>query len=198
MERQPTIDGQQRVYVSRRRQLLLAAGLLAVFLATLSLVLEPDPETGIKPLPGDYLWVVIPGTIVLLVLVWRAMKARIETDSGGVDLFRVAGHEFVPWADVRGFEVHPTPGRQGSAVRIRRRSEALVTVRSEISVRPARDRDEARRLAKVRAVALRDQLEADRMSRLRSDAKAPSSTDAADSGTAADSASSASSASSAG
>jgi hypothetical protein len=178
-ERQPVVDGHQRVYVSRRRQLLLSAGLLGIFLATLSLVLEPDPETGIKPLPGDYLWVVIPGTIVLLVLLWRAAKARIETDGGGIDLFRVAGHEYVPWSDIRGFEVHPTPSRQGAAVRIRRRSEALVTVRSEINVWPLRNRTEARRLARVRAEALREELEADRLSRLASGARPSSSASAA-------------------
>lgn len=166
VEGQPTVDGHPRVFVSRRRQLLLAGGLLAVFLATVGLVLEPDPETGIKPMPGDYLWVVIPGVIVLLILLRRAMKARVVTDDGGIDVFRVAGHEYVPWSDVRGFEVHPTPGRQGSAVRIRRHSEALETVRNEINIRPLRDRAEARRLARVRAVAFREELEADRLSRL--------------------------------
>ncbi|MDQ1414800.1 MAG: hypothetical protein QOF81_413, partial [Acidimicrobiaceae bacterium] len=39
VEGQPTVDGHPRVFVSRRRQLLLAGGLLAVFLATVGLVL---------------------------------------------------------------------------------------------------------------------------------------------------------------
>jgi hypothetical protein len=155
----------KQVYATRRRQLLIVASLVGIYVATVSLVFEPDPSTGIKPLPGDYLWVVIPGTIVLAVLIWRAMKARIETSDTGVDLVRVAGHESIPWSDIRGFEVHPTPGRQGFAVRIRRPDETLVTVRSEINVRPLRDRDEARGLARVKAEMLRSQLEGDRRSR---------------------------------
>jgi len=161
----PVHDLRRQVYATRRRQLLLAASLVAVYVATVSLVFEPDPSTGIKPLPGDYLWVVIPGTIVLAVLVWRAMKTRIETSDAGIDLFRVAGHEALPWSDIRGFEVHPTPGRQGFAVRARRPDETLVTLRSEISVRPLRDRNEARGLSRVKAEMLRSQLEADRRSR---------------------------------
>jgi hypothetical protein len=165
---EPVVVGDRRVYASRRRQLLIAGSMLGVFLATLTQVFEPDPTTGTKPLPGDYLWVVIPGTIALLVLVWRARKSRIETDASGVKLIKVAGHESFPWRDVRGFEVLPTPSRQGYAVRVRRRDESLVTVRSEINVRPLRDRDEARRRAKVRAVALCEELEADRKARLSS------------------------------
>lgn len=157
--------GPLRVYRARSHQLLLATGLVGVYLATLSLVFEPDPSTGIKPLPGDYLWVVIPGTILLAWMVWRALKARVETDPGGVDLIRTVGHEFIPWSDVRGIEVLPTPSRQGASVRIRRQNETLVTVRNEISIRPLRDRDEARRTARERAAAFRDQLDADRRSR---------------------------------
>jgi hypothetical protein len=42
----------------------------------------------------------------------------------------------------------------------------LVTLRTEISVLPVRDRDEARRRARVTADRLRDELEADRRTRL--------------------------------
>jgi hypothetical protein len=168
-----------RIYANRSRQWLVAGSLLAVFGATLSLVFEPDPSTGVKPLPGDYLWVVIPGSIVLMVLVWRAFKARVETDGGGVHLWRTVGHEFFPWSDVRGFEVLPTPSRQGSSVRIRRQNETLVTVRSEINVRPLRDRDQARQRARQRAVAFRDQLAADRKMRIASGRRPPGATRAA-------------------
>ncbi|MDQ6615921.1 MAG: PH domain-containing protein [Actinomycetota bacterium] len=166
----------RRVYARRPRQLLIAGSLLGIFLATLSMVLEPDPSTGIKPLPGDYLWVVIPGAIMLAVLVRRAFRARIQTDAGGVELVRVAGHERLPWSDIRGFEVHPTPSRQGFAVRARRHNEALVTLRNEINVRPLRDRDEARRRARERAATFKIQLDADRTSRLPSGRGASAST----------------------
>jgi hypothetical protein len=162
-------DGPTRVYANRRRQWLYVFGLVAVFLCTLSLVFEPDPDTGLKPMPGDYLWVVIPGTILVAVLVWRAMKARIETDDRGVTVVRTVGHEFIPWSDVRGFEVHPSPSRQGSAVLVRRHDETLFTVRSEVNIRPLfpiRDRPEARLRARVRAELLHDALEVDRRSRL--------------------------------
>lgn len=163
---QPVVDGDRRIYLNRRRQLLIGGSILGIYLATLSQIFEPDPTTGMKPLPGDYLWVVIPGTIALFVLLWRTMKSRVESDERGVTMIRAAGRERVPWTDVRGFEVHPSPSRAGFAVRLRRRDESLITVRNEINLRPLRDRDEARRRARPRAVAFCDQLEADRRSRL--------------------------------
>jgi hypothetical protein len=175
----PVSDGHVRVYMNRRRQFLYAFGLVAVFLATLSLVFEPDPDTGLKPLPGDYLWVVIPGTILVAVLVWRASKARIQTDDRGVDVIRTVGHEYLPWSDIRCFEIHPTPSKQGSAVLARRHDETLYTVRSEVNIRPLfpiRDRPEARLRARVRTELLRDELEADRLSRVAADASTASAT----------------------
>lgn len=163
---QPVVDGDRRIYINRGRQWLIGGSILGIYLATLSQVFEPDPSTGIKPLPGDYLWVVIPGTIALFVLLWRTMKSRVETDPHGMTMIRAAGRERVLWSDVRGFEVHPSPSRAGFSVRLRRRDESLITVRNEINLRPLRDRDEARRRARPRAVAFREQLEADRRSRL--------------------------------
>lgn len=163
----PSSHEDQRVYGSRRRQLLLAAALVGIFLATVSLVFEPDPTTGMKPLPSDYLWLVIPGAIMVGVLSWRAMKARVVTDARGVDVIRVVGHEFVPWSRLRGFEVHPTPSQQGAVVLARLADECLVKIRSEIMLRPVRDRAEARRLARGRAEILRRELDADRRDRQR-------------------------------
>jgi hypothetical protein len=160
------VEGERRIYSSRKRQLWLSLGLLAVYAATLSLCFEPDPDTGQKPLPGDYLWVVIPGSIALLYLVWRAMKARVETNARGIDLIRVVGHEFFPWSAIRDFEVLPTPSRRGYSVRLRQRNETLIPVRNEIFLRPIRDLDERKRLAHERAAALCTELEADRRSRL--------------------------------
>jgi hypothetical protein len=156
----------RRVYASRRRRLLIAGSLIAIYGSTVGLIFEKDPSTGIKPLPGDYLWIVIPGTITLAMLIWRAMKVRIETDARGIDVYHVAGHEAMPWSQIRSLEVHPTPGRQGFAVRARRPDETLVTLRTEISALPLRDRDEARRRARATADRLRDELDADRRTRL--------------------------------
>jgi hypothetical protein len=163
------VDGSERTYANRRRQLWLAFGLIAVYLSTLSLCFEPDPDTGQKPLPGDYLWVVIPGSIALLYLVWRAMKARVETNARGIDLIRVVGHEFFPWTDIRDFEVLPTPSRRGYSVRLRQQNETLITVRNELNFRPMRDLEERRRLAHVRAMAFWEELETDRLSRMEPD-----------------------------
>ncbi|HEX3541634.1 MAG TPA: hypothetical protein VHT75_14470 [Acidimicrobiales bacterium] len=163
------MPGETCVYVNRRRQWLYVIGIVGVYLSTVGMVFEKDPSTGIKPLPGDYLWVVIPGTIMVAVLAWRALKARIETDNRGIRVVRTVGQEFIPWSDIRGFEVHPTPSRQGSAVLVRRPDETLFTVRSEVNIRPVfplRDRQEAKLRARGRAQLLHDALEADRRSRL--------------------------------
>jgi len=160
------VDGERRIYTKRSRQLWLSLGLLAVYLSTLSLCFQPDPDTGQKPLPGDYLWVVVPGSIALLYLVWRAMKARIETSARGIDLIRVVGHEFFPWSAIRDFEVLPTPSRRGYAVRLRQHNETLIPVRNEVFLRPIRDLDERKRLAHEQATAFCAELEADRTSRM--------------------------------
>jgi hypothetical protein len=171
----PTSDGRRRVYASRARQWLLAGGLLAVYLATISFCWQADPDTGQKPLPGDYLPIVIPGSIALLYLVWRALKARVETSDRGVDLVKVVGHDYFPWSDVRAFEVLPSPSRRGYTVRLRQQNETLVIVRNELNFRPLRDLEERRRLARVRAEAFRDELEADRRSRLAAVQASPAS-----------------------
>jgi hypothetical protein len=162
----PITDGHRQVYSSRTRQWLLAGGLLAVYLATVSFCWQVDPDTGMKPLPSDYLPIVIPGSIAILYLVWRAMKARIETTDRGIDLIRVVGHEYFPWSAIRDFEVLPSPSRRGYTVRLRQHNETLVIVRNEINLRPLRDLPERQRLAHVRALAFREVLEADRLSRL--------------------------------
>ncbi len=164
--RHPITDGSRRVYSSRARQLWLSGGLLAVYLATLSFCWQVDPDTGLKPSPSDYLPIVIPGSIALLYLVWRAMKARVETSNEGIDLIRVVGHESFAWSDIRAIEVLPSPSRKGYTVRLRQQNETLVTVRTEIVFRPFGDFEERRRLGHERALAFRDELEADRSSRL--------------------------------
>jgi hypothetical protein len=76
------------------------------------------------------------------------------------------GREWIPWAALRRFEVHPTPGRQGFAVLARLDNEVLVKVWTEITIRPLRDRDAAKQVAREKADALAVALEADRQARL--------------------------------
>ena len=162
---QPLLDGGRHVYASRRRQMLLAGSLVALFLFSLTLLAEPDPDTGLKPVPGDYLWVVIPAALLIAVLAWRARKAKVVTDDRGVEIVRVVGHEWIPWPTMRRFEVHPTPGKQGFAVLARLDNEVLVKVWTEITIRPLRDREAARQMARAKAEALAVALEADRRAR---------------------------------
>src|SRR5579884_2786701 len=169
-------DDHRRVYAARAKQLLLAGSILAIYLATISLIWEPDPDTGIRPAPGDYLPIVIPGTILVLWLLWRALKARIETSDRGIRLIRVVGREWFPWSDVRGFEVLPSPSKRGATVRLRQQNETLVILRSEVNLRPPRDRDERRRRATERAEAFCSVLEADRVERMASYRPVPGTT----------------------
>jgi hypothetical protein len=169
----PTVDGDRRTYASRRRQLLLAGSIAGLYLASLTLLFEPDPDTGLKPLPSDYIWVVVPIGILIVALAWRALRAKLVTDASGLDVIRVVGHEVVPWRTLRRFEVHPTPGKQGYAVVARLYDERLVKVWTEIVIRPVRDRPAAKARARVRATALTDQLETDRLERAAATTQAP-------------------------
>jgi hypothetical protein len=152
---------------------LLAGSIAGLYLASLTLLFEPDPDTGLKPLPSDYVWVVVPFAFLIAALAWRALKAKLVTDGSGLDVIRVVGHEVVAWRVLRGFEVHPTPGRQGYAIVARLHDEHLVKVWTEIVVRPVRDRPAAKARARVRATALVDQLETDRIERASTISQAP-------------------------
>jgi hypothetical protein len=162
----PTVDGERRTYTTRARQRLLAGSLVALYLVGLTVIFEPDPETGLKPLPSDYLWIVVPAAILLAVLAWRSLKVGVTTDPRGVEVVRVVGHEAVAWPELRGFEVHPTPGRQGYAVVARLHNERLVKVWTEIVVRPIRDRPAAKAAARDRAAVIAGLLETDRAERV--------------------------------
>jgi hypothetical protein len=165
-------DDGVRVYQSRNRRLLISASLIALLIGGSSLILEKDPETGMRPTPNDYLWVVVPAAALLLVLAWRALKVKVSTDSRGIEIVRVANRERVPWRRLRRFEVHPTPGKQGWVVVARTDDEVLVKVWTEIVVRPVFDREAARQLAWTRAHALASALEQDRLRRQAADSPA--------------------------
>src|SRR5207237_9905099 len=82
----------EREYRSRRRQLLLAASLVAAYVATFSVVLEPDPVSHVKPVPSKYLWQAIPFAILTAVLIWRAFRARTVSPPDGLHGHRVLSH----------------------------------------------------------------------------------------------------------
>ena len=162
----PIVDGERRTYASRARQRLMAVSMIVLSLVSLTLLFEPDPDTGMRPLPADYVWFVVPLGIMIAVLAWRTRKARLVTDPTGIDIVRVVGHEMIPWRDLRRFEVHPTPGRQGYGVVARLHDDRLVKVSTEIVVRPLRDREAAKEIARHRAAATNACLEADRVGRV--------------------------------
>lgn len=155
----PTPASQPRLYRNRRHQWLMAGALVGISLVSMGVILEPDPETGLRPLPSDYLWVVIPALLVVAYLIWRAFQTRIVTSTDGVEIVRTVGREVVPWTDLRRFEVHPSPSRWGFEVAARLHDERCVRVRAE---HPARRGAEAKAAARGRAEALARALEADR------------------------------------
>jgi hypothetical protein len=148
-----------RVYRIPRRQAFFAVGVVVAFLVCASLIFEPDPSTGVLSKPSDYLWVLIPSALLAVYLTARARRTRVETSPAGITMFHVMNSEHVPWADVVGFEVHPTPSRRGSTVLARTALGRLVRVRTFMGVRRTTDH-------RARATEFRDQLEADREDRV--------------------------------
>jgi hypothetical protein len=157
------VNGDRIVYANLKRRVLLVASLLAALAISFSVILEPDPATGLRPLPGDYVWVVVPGVVMIAALAWRAWRVRVVTDQTGIDIVRVVGHELVPWTMVRSFEVHRTPARWGWAVVARRKDELVVRVTTEL---PVSRKPEANERAHERAAATAAKLEEDRRRRL--------------------------------
>jgi hypothetical protein len=145
-----------RVYADRRQQRQLAGSLIVAYLVSMSVVVERDPTSGLVPKPSDYLWVVIPGTVLVAVFVARAWRVRLETTPSQLVIHRVAGRETLPWADISRFEVVPTPSRRGFSVAVRMRDERLLRIRSFV---PLRRSGRPRQAAAARSLA--DALEAD-------------------------------------
>ncbi len=153
------MTGDISVYRLPRRQLFFAAGVVVAFCISASIIFEPDPSTGVLAKPSDYLWVLIPSAILALYMTIRAYRTRVETSPDGITMFHVMNREEVPWTEIVGFEVHPTPSRRGSSVLARTTLGRLVRVRTFMGVRSTTDH-------KAIATALRDELEADRDRRL--------------------------------
>jgi hypothetical protein len=164
-----TATAPPRLYRNRRHQSLVAAALVAITLVSLGVILEPDPETGLRPVPSDYLWVVIPALVMIAYLIWRAFQTCIVTSPDGIEVVRTVGREVVPWAQVRRFEVHPSPSRWGFEVSARLRDERCLRIQAE---HPARRGPEAKAAARQRAETLARALQGDRPARSAGDRSA--------------------------
>src|SRR5436190_16516582 len=116
------------VYRSRRRQWLIAAGMLGLFVLLWSQTQQPDYETHVKPAFSRYIWELAPFLLLTVVMAVRAFRVRVVTTDEGVHLYRVLAHRFVPWSEVVGVEVHPTPSGKLAAVKLRLESKLTVTV----------------------------------------------------------------------
>jgi hypothetical protein len=149
----------RRTYRSRRRQALISASIVALYAATFSIIFEPDPVTHLKPLPGDYLWQVVPFGIFTAVLAIRAFQVRLVTTPIGLTAYRVVGHESMPWAVVEGFERHTSPTGRTVAVVMRHSNGRSLRLMSFW----LRKEDGGR---SPRAEALLAELEADRTARV--------------------------------
>ena len=148
-----------RTYRSRRKQLLIAAGLVASFGVGFASILYPDPVTHTVSGPGEYLWEVIPGAILIIILAIRGLQSRLVTSSRGLLAYRVTGKDWLPWSRIRGFEVHRMAGGRAAAVVARLDDERVVRLWSY----PA-SRNEGGRSDSARALAA--ELTADRGERL--------------------------------
>src|SRR5437899_956761 len=116
------------VYRSRRRQWLIAAGMFGLFVLLWSQTQQPDYETHGKPAFARSGWELAPFLLLTVVMAVRAFRVRVATTDEGVHLYRVLAHRFVPWPEVVGVEVHPTPSRRLATVKLRLESKLTVTV----------------------------------------------------------------------
>jgi hypothetical protein len=120
----------EREYRSRQRQLLIAASIVALYVATFSVILEPDPVTHTKVHAGTYIWQVVPFALLTAFFGWRAFKVRLVTAPGGIKVYRVASREYLPWSTIRGFEIHDSTSGRIVAVVARRTNGRTVRLKS--------------------------------------------------------------------
>jgi hypothetical protein len=143
-----------RTYLIRRRQLWFAVGVVVAFVVSASVILEPDPASGVVAKPSDYLWILIPSALLTAGLTVRAARTRVETTQVGVVMHHVLSRETLPWSAVDHFEVHPTPSGRGSQVLARTTVGRLVRIRTFFPIRRQTDH-------RGPALAFRATLEAD-------------------------------------
>ena len=116
------------VYRSRRRQWLIAAGMIGLFILLWSQTQQPDYETHVKPTFSKYVWELAPFLVLTIVMAVRAFRVRVVTTAEGVHLYRVLGHRFVPWWELVGIEIHPTPSGRLTTVKLRLDTKLTVKV----------------------------------------------------------------------
>ncbi|HEX9530461.1 MAG TPA: hypothetical protein VF954_04935, partial [Acidimicrobiales bacterium] len=128
-------DSGLRVYRSRRRQWLMASALVLALAVGWASILYPDPVTHTVAGPGEYLWEVVPGVILVLVLAGRGLRSRLVTSRRGLLATRVTGRDWLPWSRVRRFEVRKMAGGRAAAVVARLDDERVVRLWSYPAVR---------------------------------------------------------------
>jgi hypothetical protein len=97
----------------------MLVGLVVALGVSFQQITQPDYNTHRKAPPGEWLWVVIPGLGFAALLAWRMLRTRVETSEEGLRVVRVLGGDEVPWSEVQGFEVRPTPNRGGFRISAR-------------------------------------------------------------------------------
>jgi hypothetical protein len=151
--RTPELDEQDPVvYRSRRRQLLIMGGMVALFVLLWAQTQQPDYETHVKPAFGRYVWELAPFLGLTIVMAVRAFRVRIVTTALALHLYRVLGHERLPWSEVVGFEVHPSPSGKLLTVKARLTDRRTVKI---TSFRVRRRREDPAPEAEALAVQLR-------------------------------------------
>src|SRR5262249_18533164 len=115
----PDADSGAVVYKSRRRQGLIVAGIVGLVLLPWSQSQQPDYETHIKPTFSKYVWELAPFLLLTIVMAVRAFRVRLVTTPEGIHVYRVLAHSFIPWTEVAGVEVHPSPTGKLAEVKLR-------------------------------------------------------------------------------
>src|SRR5689334_10400600 len=94
-------------------------GLAVALAVSFQQITQPDYNTHHRATPSEWLWVVIPALGFAALLAWRMLRSHVETTADGVRIVRVLSTEDIPWSDIAGIEVRPTPNRGGFVVHAR-------------------------------------------------------------------------------
>ena len=146
--------GEVRVHKVPRLRWGILLGIAIAFAVSFQQITQPDYNTHTRAKPGDWLWVVVPGLVILAVIGVRVWRSRIEASAEGLRVVRVTETEAIPWADLAGIEVRPTQNRWGTVISARKTDRRVI----RLGTIPGRT-DKHR----AKADALKAELEADRL-----------------------------------
>ena len=118
------------MYRSRRRQVLIMAGMVGLFVLLWAQTQQPDYETHVKPAFSRYVWELAPFLGLTIVMAVRSFRVRTVTTASALHLYRVLGHERFAWSEVTGFEVHPSPSGRLLTVKARLSDRRTVKISS--------------------------------------------------------------------